>query len=260
MLEKKMLPSTILFHGPEGVGKGLFALELAEKLVGKSKKHHPDIHILHPEEKSNQHPIAAIRLLIEEVGMPPFESPCKIFIIHDAEKMLPSSSNALLKTLEEPPSDTHFILLSSNPDHLLPTILSRCHRLPFFPIPEEEISQFLIAHGKTPEEAATLALFAEGSIGKALSLKSHREFVAELFEKHDYPHLVHTLSKLEDCEGESERIKQADQIFEEILYWIRTHHPLSLEKALPLIQQSREAIFHHVKLRNVLEHFFLCEI
>src|SRR4051812_48314215 len=69
------LPHVLLFYGLEGVGKGVFALELAQFLVGKVKKDHPDIHILFPDPKSHQHPVATIRQLIQEAGLPPFESP-----------------------------------------------------------------------------------------------------------------------------------------------------------------------------------------
>ncbi|MBF5058662.1 hypothetical protein [Candidatus Neptunochlamydia vexilliferae] len=75
-------------------------------------------------------PIEAIRTLIEEANLPPFESERKVFIIHEADRMLPSSSNALLKTLEEPPSFVTIILISAHPEALLPTITSRCFQVP----------------------------------------------------------------------------------------------------------------------------------
>lgn len=92
---------------------------------------HPDLHFYVPEGKSGLHPMASIQKLIAEMAFPPFEASYKIFIIEDAEKMLPSSSNALLKTLEEPSEDTYLFLLSKHPDLLLPTILSRLQPLSF---------------------------------------------------------------------------------------------------------------------------------
>lgn len=113
------------------------ALDLAKQILGPAHApkvdsgNHPDLHIYIPEGKSGLHPIANIHQLIEETALPPFEAKSKIFIIVEGEKMLPSSSNALLKTLEEPSEDTYFLLLSNHPDELLPTIRSRLFPLTF---------------------------------------------------------------------------------------------------------------------------------
>src|SRR3569832_1055171 len=138
------VPQVLLFHGPRGIGKGLFAEKLAHALLQSTKQHHPDLHVIHPDPESEQHPVATLRQVIEETSLPPFEATCKVFIIHDIEKMLPTSSNTLLKTLEEPPIDTQFILLTSQPSQLLPTILSRCSKIPFYPVSDEELTQILL--------------------------------------------------------------------------------------------------------------------
>ena len=98
--------------------------------------------------------------------MLPFEAPCKVFLIHEADRMLPTSMNALLKTLEEPVSRSITILTSSRPQALLPTITSRCFSIPFFLLTQEE----LIAHlkpEKTPDEARRIALLSRGSLERA---------------------------------------------------------------------------------------------
>jgi DNA polymerase III subunit delta' len=145
MVEQKSVPNTLLFYGPDGIGKSLFALGLAELLMGSQHAHklatlnHPDLHIFRPEGKSAIHTMESVRKLIDEVALPPFEAPVKVFIIHDANQMLPYSSNALLKTFEEPSFHSYFILLTSAIDAMLPTIVSRCRKVPFFPIPQQEI-------------------------------------------------------------------------------------------------------------------------
>lgn len=169
MVEKKAIGNSLLFAGPEGVGKGLFALKLAEALLGR--KDHPDLHILHPEGKIGLHSIHALRQLSEEVYMAPFQGKWKVFIIHDAERMLPASSNALLKTFEEPAPDTLIILLSSQPTALLPTVLSRCRKLHFRPLEDGEIARFLQEkHAVGSDDARRTAYLAQGSLGKALRL------------------------------------------------------------------------------------------
>ena len=107
MAEKGSVPCSLLFYGPASACKKEFAIALARRLLATHKKEPPDLHLLLPEgEKTLHHPITAIRALIQEASLPPFEAPCKVFIIDDAEKMLPASCNALLKTLEEPPEKT----------------------------------------------------------------------------------------------------------------------------------------------------------
>ena len=100
----------------------------------------------------------------------------KVFVIGEAEKLVPQeasqeAANALLKVLEEPPSDTTFILTASDPEALLPTIRSRLQPLRLVPLPEPDVAAFLTEHADVPEDdAVRLARIAQGSIGRALSL------------------------------------------------------------------------------------------
>jgi hypothetical protein len=251
----KSVPQVLLFHGPRGIGKGLFATQLAYALLNSSKLQHPDLHILHPDPESDPHPIATVRQLIKETLLPPFEAPCKVFIIHEAEKMLPTSSNALLKTLEEPPSDTQFILLTSQLSALLPTIISRCSKVPFYPVSDEELTHFLLEKHKAPD-AQKIALLSEGSVAEALNCLSCPKPIlpiGELFRCQGYTEIHRILHPLSDDFSSLE----TDRLFEEILYHVREHDPLRLEEAIPLITEARTALSHHLKLKTVLERFFI---
>jgi DNA polymerase-3 subunit delta' len=152
-LEKRLslgtLPSTLLFTGPkENVNLSL-AKELAKALFGFShgpkidSGSHPDLHFYTPDPKSDLHLVQEMRALIDETALPPFEAKRKLFVIDEAEKMLPSSSQALLKTLEEPPADTVIVLLTRDPALLLPTIYSRCARFSFEAAEGREIAPLL---------------------------------------------------------------------------------------------------------------------
>ncbi len=265
MVARGSLPPVLLFYGPAGVGKTLFAKVLGERLTQTTKKEAPDIHILTPEGKARHHPVETIREMVAEVGLPPFEAACKVFVMEDADRMLATSSNALLKVLEEPAPETYIILTTSDLSKMLPTIVSRCCKMQFFPISEEEICQFLIKHLLLAEEASRkIALLSEGSLGKALFIAKHphRKELDELLQASDYPELFASLAKLDDAldlseEDEDEKAKQVDVIFEEILYWVREKHPSMLEKAIVKIAESRMALAHHLKLKTILEHFFL---
>lgn len=255
LLAKQTLPHVLLLHGPDGVGKSHFALEVAQTLMGRTKKEHPDIHLFLPDSKSDQHPVANMRHLIQEAGLPPFEAPVKVFIIVDAEKMLPTSSNTLLKTLEEPPSHTHFILITSQIELMLPTIVSRCCKIPFFPVPDTELAQFIMQKFHTTD-ATKIAHLAQGSVAQAVRRASNPSHfpVSELFRAKTYTELHERLSDLKEPEEASQ--EELDQLFEEILYWVRENDPLHLDSAIPLIAEARLALHHHIKLKNVLEHFF----
>ncbi len=174
--------NTMLFSGPSGVGKSLFAKEMGLALmypenISSEARHnvkmenHPDLHIYRPEGKNSMHSIAGMRGLIDEVYIAPYEAAAKIFIIHGAERMLESSANALLKTLEEPTSDSFLFLLTDKTDELLPTIVSRCFRLNFLPVAEKEIIRVLKSQtDKTAGEIKHLAGLSGGSVGRALEL------------------------------------------------------------------------------------------
>lgn len=135
------MPHSLLFVGMD---VGEIAFRFAVDLIGsatsrpisRDSHNHPDLHLYHPEGKTGMHSISSLRKLKQEIILSPFEGKWKVFIIHEAERMLPTSANALLKTFEEPPEYSVIILLSSFPEKILPTILSRCQTI-YFPNPPE---------------------------------------------------------------------------------------------------------------------------
>lgn len=246
LLSKEDLPSVLLFQGPKGVGKTAFATQLAFKLLKTTKTHPPDLRIYTPE--GDLYPIETVRSLIAEVQLAPFEAPCKVFIITEAHQMQPTSSNPLLKTLEEPPKDTYLFLTSSDPEKLLPTIVSRCQKVLFFPVPQEEIAQFLVEHHQVPlDRARRAALISDGSLEQArIYALNTLHFSAEAFLKAlTLTEKIALLSKVDD---------DIDPlfIFEEIILWVREHQPFNLEKTLRKISRIQQALTIHIKLKNAL--------
>jgi len=205
MLESGRVGNCLLFAGPEGIGKGLFARAFSKALLKQEQNSpHPDLHIYRPEGKIGMHSISSMRQFIDEVHLPPYQAKRKVFILHDAERMLPDSANALLKTFEEPTLDSLILLISSSPQLLLPTILSRCQVLYFQPLSHEEIAFYLMTHcSKSPEEADHLASQAVGSLTRALSLnisdnELRTSFLEILSKQPSYPELVKALRGLND--------------------------------------------------------------
>lgn len=169
MVKNKALGSSLLFSGPEGIGKSLFANALATLILGQ--ENHPDLHIYRPEGKIGMHSIHSMRKFSEDVYMAPYTGKWKVFIIHDAERMLSYSANALLKTFEEPSKDTTIILLSSHPEMLLPTILSRCRVIRFQSLDENAIANLLETTKQlNHEDAMRIASMSQGSMSHAVRL------------------------------------------------------------------------------------------
>ncbi len=184
-----------LFIGKEGTGKEKMAKEFAklincENVSGEccdecvqcnkiEQEKHVDIHWFRPMNKSIS--ISQIRELERYMYLKPYESDKKVFIICDAQHLTIESSNALLKTLEEPVGDSVIILIVNDTATLLSTISSRCQKILFNSIDEAKIKDLLIHQYKVPlSQAHFISYFSEGSLDKALFFKDIRN---DLFEK-----------------------------------------------------------------------------
>lgn len=261
MVEIQALPPVLLFYGPAGGIKRQFAEELALHLLGSSlpAEKNPDLHLLFPD-KNGMHSIASIRELIQETSLPPFSALGKVFILDHADKMLPASSNALLKTLEEPPAATWFILLTDDASAILPTILSRCRMVRFTGSTSETDKE-------DPKSALILTILKEG------------------LEEGTW---AAPLQKLDELlkEGEKEEKENPDfSFFAPILYWMRdlallqaggdcknifykehldilqsqaqTRKSLDLQKVYALIERAESRLAYNIRPISLLEECFL---
>ncbi len=138
---------------------------------------HPDI-IKVTHEKPATVGVEDIRNGVNnDVVIKPYSSKWKIYIINEAEKMTVQAQNALLKTLEEPPAYAVILLLTSNPEALLPTIQSRCVELNMKPVPDDIIKNYLMQEIHIPDyKADVCTAFARGNLGKAKALAASEEF------------------------------------------------------------------------------------
>ena len=138
---------------------------------------HPDL-IFVNHEKPNSIGVDDIREQINDTIMVrPYSSYYKVYIVDEAEKMTVQAQNALLKTIEEPPSYAVILLLTTNQDAFLPTILSRCVQLKLKPLRDEVVREYLVQSlGVEESQAEIYAAFARGNLGKAIHLAESEEF------------------------------------------------------------------------------------
>ena len=179
-----------LFAGPAGTGKRSVARLLAmAALCGRGADGpcgecgpcrrvladtHPDVHAVEPEKGKRDITVGVMRDVLEAVSVRSFEDGAKFFLIPDADRMNPQAQNCLLKTLEEPPEGTAFILTTARPAALLPTVRSRLRLVRFHPLGREETEGRLRALGFDAERARSAALMAQGCVGAALGIGEER--------------------------------------------------------------------------------------
>ena len=184
-LARGKLASAYLFEGPSGVGKTLAAQALARAVIGASAPDvdrrilagaHPDVRILSPRDEGDRN--LKVEMVRSEVlpfaQFAPFEATHAFLIFPEADisfpEAHPEAANALLKTIEEPRPNVHFILLAERPDRLLATIRSRCQRVRFTRLPDAVVDDILAARAVPAEARQAAIALAGGSADLAFAL------------------------------------------------------------------------------------------
>lgn len=169
IIKENQLAHAYLFTGPEMIGKQMFAKDLF--VLANNRKEFsssdPDLKIISPrvEEGDSKIYIDDARGVKQFLSLKPYYGPYKFVIINDAERLTPEASNALLKVLEEPSADSIFILISSKPRLLLPTIASRCQVVRFMPHARDQAEEFILNYKLSKDDRELLLSMAQGRIG-----------------------------------------------------------------------------------------------
>ncbi|MGE5677105.1 MAG: DNA polymerase III subunit delta' [Pseudomonadota bacterium] len=190
-VKNNMISNGYIFSGSKGCGKKLMAFSFAmainctgegnDKPCGSCSScirikngNYPNIELVKPTGLSIK--IKQIRQIVTDTAKKPFESGYKVVIIDNAEKMTHDAQDAFLKTLEEPPLNTVFMLLAENASLLLPTIVSRCQVYQFKPVPQEEMKSFIRERYDFSDSDIEAAVrYSKGNTGTALELLQNKE-------------------------------------------------------------------------------------
>jgi DNA polymerase-3 subunit delta' len=221
-VQRQSLPPSLIFAGPAGVGKRLTATAVAQSLNclapqtiadgvdgcgmcsacrRTARGIHPDVLVIEPGD-SGSIKIDQVRDAVDRTGYRPFEGKRRVVIVDDADALAAAAQNALLKTLEEPAASSVFILVTSRPDVLLPTVRSRCLHLAFRALAAADIAKALVARGHSDVDARAVAAAADGSLRRALQASA-----GELVEAREIAALV--LTRAASATGPQTRIEAA---------------------------------------------------
>lgn len=264
-LKNNRLSPSLLFAGPDGVGKKTTAIELAKRFNATEKS---DLLIINKamqamilkekEESQTAIKIESVRTLEKFVHLRPAEGERRVAIIEDAHKLTPDAANALLKVLEEPPNNAQIILLAIDERSLPTTILSRCAVLRFKPLSPEQITRWLIDEFRMPlDEADQIGRRANGSFARALLLKDEGEpSVTDLssYQMDEFFELLGATSWKKDGR------KQAEAAITTLIE--KTQKKLEAgdraqEERLSVLLSARKQMDRHVPPRLVLENLYL---
>lgn len=275
LLRKRRIPNGLVFWGPGGVGKRLTALELAKAINCSAKEdeacdaclscrkvasgNHPDILTVVPVRNSRVIDLDTMKEVTGSAALRPYESSWRVFLIQDADRMNPHAQNHFLKTLEEPPGQSMFLLITEFPGLLLPTIRSRCQMVRFRTLRQATVVSLLERERDLAcEVAESIAAIAQGQMSRALDLvdSEKREIalaVAHRLAQGDDPVILaeEFCKSLEDQRRQLEARVRAD-----LAYGDKDERS---REDLDELKEQRMALLNAMVKRDIMEYLYLLE-
>ena len=272
VVENNNIAHSYMFIGKDSIGKMLFARELAkailcvneEKPCNKCKSciefdtfNNPDFNILEPDGNSIK--IEQIRELVKKVYEKPIVSNKKIYIINDSNLMTKEAQNSLLKTLEEPPEYVTIILVASNENLFLPTIKSRCTKIIFNKLSNNELVAVLKKQYNYSDVSDLVLKIADGSVKKALNLREKEE---------EYTRINNVYSNLENISiidiinSKEEIFKEKDQTIEileyiNLIFFDRINTNTKYIECMKIIEDTKERLRKNSNYDMTIDNFML---
>lgn len=245
VIENNDISHAYCFCGPKGVGKLTFAKMLAAKIFQVTDEdlcRSPNFHYFEREidEKTGklkkEITVSQAREIKDKISKKSWDSKGQVFVISEAQYLNEEAGNALLKVLEDPAQGSIIFLLGDHEKNILPTILSRCQKIFFYPVPYQEISTELKKMGIEEERARIASLLSKGLPGKAINLAQDDEFVENFkIEVRKWLSLVkmnfaERLDSLESILAEKDGNKTRDLLIKKMDFWLEFWRELLILK------------------------------
>lgn len=263
-----------MFLGIEGIGKKIIAKEFAKKILCLNEKkgcnrcksciefegnNHPDYAEIIPDGKNIK--IDQIREFQQNVFEKPVISSRKVYIIDDADMMTKEAQNCLLKTLEEPPSYVVIILIVANENKLLNTIKSRCTKMVFSELTQDELKRYL--KGEVQEE--NILAKASGSIKKLIHIQENKDIYIELenfVSKIDKQNLLDVLKSAEIFTKNKDIINETLD-YMNLVFFEKAHNSeyrnsqIKYIKCIKIIEETKRRILQNSNFDMSIDHLLL---
>lgn len=270
VVENNNIAHSYMFIGKDSIGKMLFARELAkailcvneEKPCNKCKSciefdtfNNPDFNILEPDGNSIK--IEQIRELVKKVYEKPIVSNKKVYIINDSNLMTKEAQNSLLKTLEEPPEYVTIILIASNENLFLPTIKSRCTKIIFNKLSNNELVSVLRKQYNYSEVSDLVLKIADGSVKKALNLREKEEKYTRI--NNVYSNLEN-ISIIDIINSKEEIFKEKDQTIEileyiNLIFFDRINTNTKYIECMKIIEDTKDRLKKNSNFDMTIDNF-----
>lgn len=247
-LEKQQLSHSYIFEGPYGVGKNTFAIELAKLMLCEDKQNNipcnncPSCHMInsgsHPDvicidKDTNVTKVDSIReKLIKEMEIKPYHSERKIVIVKATDTVNVQGQNAMLKTIEEPPSYGMIILVCENVASILPTIKSRCITVRFNPLTKNEMMNYLEGKGIYGEQKEVFAKLSDGSIGVVNDLLLDENYLELRKESISYLQRMNESGLVQLYDLVKEITDQKEDIGRILSFWLLWYRDIAIIKTV----------------------------
>lgn len=272
IIKTKNISHGYMFLGISGIGKLLFAREFAKAIlcneqIGCNKcksciefdsSNNPDFQIIEPEEKSIK--IEQIRLMNDKIYEKPIISNKKVYIINNADNMTKEAQNCLLKTLEEPPEYAVIILIGTNENMFLNTIRSRCVKINFNKINDEELKKILIKKYEYKDITQNLLKLFSGSIEKAINLQGKQEIYLEIeniFNDVENINIIDLLNKKEIITKNKEEIMDILEYINVLFFDKLKQGNNNYIKAIEILEDTKDRLNKNANLDMTIDNLLI---
>lgn len=271
IIESKNISHGYMFLGISGIGKFLFAKEFAKAIlcneqIGCNKcksciefdsSNNPDYQVIEPDENSIK--IEQIRVMNSKIYEKPIISSKKVYIINNADLMTKEAQNCLLKTIEEPPEYAVIILVGANENMFLNTIRSRCVKINFNKINDEELTKILTERYEFNGITENMLRLFSGSIEKAINLQGKQDIYMEIenmFNNLDRVNIIDLLNKKEIITKNKEEINNILEYIN-VLFFEKLKaldKPNQYIKAIQIVEDTKERLKKNANLDMTMDY------